>query len=185
MLYLAKINGDEAVKSCKVVGNGEIFGYDLVNTYFVDNTGLGDNSESALTFKSFLSEVKVDFYYGIKEVGLFQVYIGEYKKVSRAKIFKDLNILSSKMISKSCRVIKNKNGDLTIKLYSTDILKIINGKIVLNSGNYRTVTTKNRINQFLPIGLYVYQKNYQWYIKDNRSGNTTIKIIEFFDGIEL
>ncbi len=41
MLYRAKSNKDEGVKGCKIVGNGDIFGYKLVNTYFVDNSGFG------------------------------------------------------------------------------------------------------------------------------------------------
>ena len=82
MLYRAKSDGDVGVKSCKVVGRGEIFGYELVNTYFVDNSGFGDRGEPALIFVDFLNKVKAGYYYGIKEAGQFQVYIGEYKKIT-------------------------------------------------------------------------------------------------------
>jgi hypothetical protein len=55
-------------------------------------------------------------------------------------------------------------------------------KIILNSGGYRTHTTKARINEFLPSNIRVYQKKYNWYIiKDNDDKN----VIEFTDGIEL
>ena len=54
MLYKAKENADLGVKGCGVVGNGEIYGYELTETFFVDNSGFGSDSEMALTFESFL-----------------------------------------------------------------------------------------------------------------------------------
>ena len=180
MLYRAKSNGDLGVKGCEVVGNGDIYGYKLVNTYFVDNSGFGDRGKPALVFSDFLSNVKAGLYYGIKEAGQFQVYIGEYKKLSKGEIKADNpGILSSKKISKSCRVINYKNGDKIIRLYATDILQFKGDKIILNSGGYKTITTKSRINQFLPGGIRVYQKNGEWFI-DNGAYH-----FKFFDGIEL
>jgi len=181
MLYRAKSDKDLGVKGCKVIGREIPFGYELVNTYFVDNSGFGDRTEPALIFADFLDKVKAGFYYAIREAGQFQVYIGEYKRItkSRAEIYKEQGILNSKLISKSCRVINYINGDKTIKLYATDILQYKNNKIVLNSGGYKTVTTKARINQFLPGNIKLYQKNRQWFI-DNAGQK-----LEFFDGIEL
>jgi hypothetical protein len=178
MLYRAKINGDIGVKGAKLIGKDIPLGYELTNKYFVDNSGLGSRGESALVFTDFLSKVKAGYYYGISEVGQFQVYISEFKKVSRAIAYKEQGIESSKLISKSCRVTKYNNGDLTVKLYATDILQIKSGKIILSSGGYKTVTTKARINQF--FSGKVYQKNGNWFIDYGDK-----KAIEFFDGIEL
>jgi hypothetical protein len=179
MLYKAKSNGDIGVKYCKVVGIGDIFGYELIQNFFVDNSGFGTENEPALTFSNFLSQVKEELYYGIRDVGQFQVNIGEYKKVNRQKLQKDLGIISSKLISKSCRVINYINGNKTIKLYATDILQFKGNKIILNSGGYKTTTTKARINQFLPENIRIYQKNYKWFIDNNG------KILDFIDGKEL
>ena len=185
MLYKAKTDKDLGVKSCKIVGNDNILGYDLIETYFVDSSGWGTECEIALTFNNFLNKVKAGFYYGIKEAGQFQVYIGEYKKVlSRKENFTAQGIANSKLISKTCRIINYLNGDIVVKLYSTDIFKKVGYKIILNSGGYQTSTTKARINQFL--GKYrfnVYQKAGVWYIKN--LSNDKIKDIEFFDNIEL
>ena len=185
MLYKAKVDKDLNVKSCQIIGKGDIFGYILVNTYFVDNSGFGDISEPALTFNHFLNHVKAGYYYGIKEAGQFQVYISEYKKVlSRKENFSAQGIANSKLISKSCRIINYLNGDFTVKLYATDIFKKVGNKIILNAGGYKTSTTKARINQFL--GKYkfnIYQKAGIWYIKN--LSNDKIKDIEFIDNIEL
>jgi len=187
MLYRAKVNQDEGIKKAGLIGNKTPLGYEEVEEYFVDSSGFGQPGEPALTFGQFLLNVKAGFYYGIKKAGQFQVYIGEYKKVSRKAAFEAEGISRSRLISKSCRVIDYINGDKTIRLYSTDILKFQGDKIVLNSGGYNTVTTKARINQFLPAGLRVYQDNYKWYIYDYRGMDdiTGAKKIEFFDGIEL
>lgn len=60
-----------------------------------------------------------------------------------------------------------------IVIYSDD------GRIVLNSGRYRTATTKSHMNSVLPPGIRVYQKQYDWYVS-TRDGDK-----EFFDGMTL
>lgn len=183
-MYKAKVNGDIGVKGCKVIGDNIPLGYEKTGDFFVDNSGFGSNTESALTFDSFLSKVKAGYYYGIKEVGQFQVYISEFKKVnkSRKAIYQEQGISASKLISKSCRVTNYLNGDKTIRLYATDIMQFKGNKLILSSGGYKTVTTKTRINQFLEdLGYRVYQKNSEWFIDTGRKNED----IEFFDGIEL
>lgn len=79
--YIAEKDYDEKVKSCKRLGDYIPKGYKIVNTYFVDNSGFGSESEPALTFRQFLNKVRKGFGYAIGEVGQFQLYINEYQKV--------------------------------------------------------------------------------------------------------
>lgn len=79
-LYFAIRDRDENVFKCPAVTK-KIIGYNLINTYFVDNSGFGSDSEPALTASQFLNKVKQGFYYGIISQGQFQVYIGEYQKI--------------------------------------------------------------------------------------------------------
>ena len=58
-------------------------GWEEVNTYFVDSSGCGATDEPALTSEQFIAELKVGYGYAITEVGQFQVYIGEFKKVKQ------------------------------------------------------------------------------------------------------
>jgi len=94
MLYRAKINGDLGIKTCKNIGDTIPLGYKITEKYFVDNSGFGQAGELALTFNEFLNKVKAGRYYGITEAGQFQVYIAEFKKVSkpRAEILKEAGI---------------------------------------------------------------------------------------------
>jgi len=66
MLYKAKVNEDEGIfKGVKMIGNDIPIGYELVETYFVDNSGFGTQGEAALTAEHFLHKVKAGYYYGI------------------------------------------------------------------------------------------------------------------------
>lgn len=56
------------------------FGWKMVNTYFVDSSGMGRVGESALTFGQFIDKAKVGRGYAIIEAGQFQVHIGEFVK---------------------------------------------------------------------------------------------------------
>ena len=73
-------NGDETIKYCPKLGNFIPKGFELVQSYFVDNSGFGSDSEPALTFEQFLKKVKKGRFYAIGEEGQLQLYINEYKK---------------------------------------------------------------------------------------------------------
>ena len=109
MLYRAKSNADIGVMGCKVFGDSIPLGYELTETFFVDNSGFGASDELALTFNSFLTKVKAGYFYGIKEVGQFQVYINEFKRIAkpRAELLAEQGILSSKLVK------NNESGKIT------------------------------------------------------------------------
>ena len=138
--------------------------------------------ECALVFSDFLSKVKAGYYYGIREAGQFQVYIGEYKKLARQELKeKNPDVLSSKLVKNNTRLTIYKNGDKVLRLHSTDIIKWVGNKIILNSGGWNTHTTKSRFNEFLgDLGFTIYQKDYKWYIL-----TPLMTKLEFFDGIEI
>ena len=80
-MYRAKMDKDIGIKGCPKLNGKEQAGYKLQKNYFVDNSGLGDSGEAALTFGHFLGQVKKGRYYGITNIGQFQVFIGEYTKI--------------------------------------------------------------------------------------------------------
>ena len=57
------------------------------------------------------------------------------------------------------------DGSVAIELHGTKVVTIYpNGLYKLNSGGYRTSTTKDRINKYSPVS--VYQKNFEWFLRD-------------------
>jgi hypothetical protein len=60
-----------------------------------------------------------------------------------------------------------------------------NGRVVLDSCGYRSVTTKQRLNAAQKL-VAVYQRDYQWYVVRRIHGNASLqwdKPEQFFDGI--
>ena len=57
------------------------------------------------------------------------------------------------------------DGSVSIELLGTKVVVLYtNGLVKLNSGGWRTHTTKKRINQYSPVRIY--QEKYQWYLAD-------------------
>jgi hypothetical protein len=69
------------------IGDYEPKGYEQTAEFFVDSTGFGGPGEPALTQERFLNvKIKPDHAYAITEIGQFQVYITEYRKVQNAEV---------------------------------------------------------------------------------------------------
>ena len=62
--------------------------------------------------------------------------------------------------------LQRRGDNLAVRLHATDVVTYRpDGKIILNSGGWRTVTTKDRINKYAPINLW--QDKGQWFIGQN------------------
>lgn len=53
------------------------------------------------------------------------------------------------------------------------------GTYILNSGGYRTSTTKQRLNALTPAEVQIYQRNFDWFVS-TRGGD-----IPFSDGMHI
>ena len=57
------------------------------------------------------------------------------------------------------------DGSVAIELHGTNVVVIyLDDSVMLNSGGWRTSTTKDRINQYSPVK--VYQKKFEWFLSD-------------------
>lgn len=76
---------------------------------------------------------------------------------------------------------RKENGTIAIRLHSTDVITChADGRVVYNSGGWRTVTTKDRFNSFGMGGVRVYSNKGTWFLYvDNREG------VPFADGITV
>lgn len=79
--------------------------------------------------------------------------------------------------------------EIVVRLHRTAIVKFhADGQVTLHTGGYRTVTTKERINQF--IKGHVYQRDYAWfYVYPITPGNDAATYAErtspFTEGISV
>ena len=51
----------------------------------------------------------------------------------------------------------------SVRLHGNEILRIYRDRFVPMDAGWRTVTTKARLNEFMPVG-YVCQRNWDWYL---------------------
>lgn len=72
------------------------------------------------------------------------------------------------------------DGAECVRLHKTDVACTLKGQTTLNSGGWRTVTTKDRMNSNR-AGWRVFSLNGRWYVSGGPDGER----VEFFDGITL
>jgi hypothetical protein len=150
--------------SCEMA---KLKGYELIQEFFVDNSGWDSSNEPALTPDRLIRELadvlkeNHSCYSFITNAGQFQVYVGIFKKVKRSAE-------GVKKIAPNTLRIENEGG-YSIRLYDTDIISVNlkNNTVILNSGGFNTSTTRKRISQFLPFDGTFYQKKGNWYIRRN------------------
>jgi hypothetical protein len=81
-------------------------------------------------------------------------------------------------------------GFIGVRLHNTYIVKFWpDGQVTLHTGGYHTVTTKDRLNEF--IAGRVYQKAHQWYYVapvqagPREEATYAERTQEFYEGIEV
>lgn len=87
-------------------------------------------------------------------------------------------VQSIRIIGNNTLSIIYKDGTEAIRFHSTDVLSVKDGIVTLNSGGWKTNTTKDRINGFLrhfDVPFYIQQRNHQWFIGEGI----------FYDGIQF
>lgn len=80
-------------------------------------------------------------------------------------------------------------GVIGVRLHSTHVVILSPVRIVLNTGGWSTITTKDRLNRFLPGGWGVTQKNHEWFLDlhvcSNGEGSARVVHESFYDGITI
>ena len=87
----------------------------------------------------------------------------------------------SKKIGNNTIVHRLDDDTVAVKYHRTNILKINSNNVVtISTGGWETITTKDRLNQFLGCrGFSIFQKKGTWYIRGND------KTFEYEDGIKI
>ena len=78
--------------------------------------------------------------------------------------------------------VRNRDGVLSVVYHSTEVVKADAESITLDSGGWRTATTKTRINQAANehgLGFSIFQKAGAWFV--NHQGH----VLSFRDGMTI
>jgi len=79
-------------------------------------------------------------------------------------------------------IYQNERAMTAVRYHATEVVQFDNDKIILNSGGWRSNTTKLRMNQTsnqYGLGFSVYQRNFEWFV--DFGGST----VPFVDGMTL
>lgn len=72
-----------------------------------------------------------------------------------------------------------------IVYHATEVVSVhADGSYTLNSGGYRTATTKARMGEFTPDGVSVYQSKHEWFVRLNGWGEAG-QTFPYADGFRL
>ena len=71
-----------------------------------------------------------------------------------------------KPIANNTRLYEKDYSDYEIRLHNNIIMVIRKDYIHPLDGGWKSVTTKERLNRYLPRAFRVYQKDWIWYLKD-------------------
>lgn len=70
--------------------------------------------------------------------------------------------------NRATTVSRSPDGTIRVTYHETDVVTVYpNGRIDLDTGGWRTPTTKTRMNQAshqLGLGFLVWQKDWEWYV---------------------
>ena len=117
----------------------------------------------------------------VESYGQAQHFLERYGRKSRAGDWKEAKIANNTYL-----VWAGPGTRIEAVLHQTPIVTFwSDDHIVLNSGGYHTVTTKARMNAFLPYPLGVYQHKHEWYVTLSPHGDVTQSDVEFEDGMSL
>ena len=155
----------ENVFKAKVMSreNMELKGYELIDEIFSDSSGFGLENEPAATVSQLARKLKQltsehgALYVTITGMGMFQVYVGVFKRTGTKK--------ATIYASNTLRFV-NDEGDIVYRLYDTNIVtvKVKTGDVILDNGGFSTMTTHKRMNDILrkELGLssWVGRKNW-------------------------
>ncbi len=105
----------------------------------------------------------------------------------------DYQTASEKLVGRCARSRKLENNtylerrslsEIAVRLHSTDVVTFHgDGRVVLNFGGWTTVTTKDRINRYMPSGRHIWSERGQWLL--GRNGAYSNPLCTFEDGMIL
>lgn len=88
-----------------------------------------------------------------------------------------------KVSGRATTIVRGPDLGVGVQYHNTVVAYLRSGVVTLNSGGWRTNTTKLRMNQFAnqfcASKFSVYQRDYEWFVRTPQGD------VEFFDGMEV
>lgn len=122
---------------------------------------------------------------GIKNQSIYIEYMAPaLRKYSHLKDWKSadkaLGDNDSKVIGNNTKLVRLSGGDIAVLLHGNRVVRYnTNGDVQISSAEWKTTTTKDRLNRYTDSKTTVRQSDFDWYVM--RGGNR----VEFRDGMTV
>jgi hypothetical protein len=105
-----------------------------------------------------------------------QEYIRGGTRRNKSQILGDLAPVKSRFVDRNTVEWIGSDGVESVRLHDTDIIVRARGRIVFDTGGWKTVTTKDRLNKFAPPGWQFWSERGVWQV------STPAGVFPFVDG---
>jgi hypothetical protein len=110
------------------------------------------------------------------------------KRTTKAQVLASSKkpVHSVKVIANNTFKIEYQDGSVAIRLHDTDVITFVDFDnandfkyFVLDSGGWRTNTTRDRMHHWMPEGMRIFSTNGLWYVKTDKG------VFDYFDGMKI
>ena len=109
-------------------------------------------------------------------------------KETKAMIMEGVEATESKIIANNTVEYVRPDGTRVIRFHHTDILEFPkSGGVIFNTGGWKTITTKDRMNSFQKLAV-ISQKNGVWWLYPRETPHNEYHadaLVPYFDGIKV
>lgn len=93
--------------------------------------------------------------------------------------------MDRRKVANNTYAIRRDDDTIAIRLHETDVVTVTrDNRVRLETGGWYTVTTKERINRYIP-GWTAYSDRGTWYVRHYAAGWENSEAVRFFDGITI
>ncbi len=89
---------------------------------------------------------------------------GKGRNPTSRKVANNTYLIQREGYSRDVKGVGHAESYIAVRLHNTDVVDIYLDKLVLRTNGWETVTTKDRINSYLPAKWHVYSKRHIWYL---------------------
>jgi len=94
-------------------------------------------------------------------------------------------IARSKFIGNNTVKYYDHDGNMYIRLHNTDIITSDGITMRLYTGGWRTVTTKDRLNKYVPGNIHIWSEKGEWMISNTGWSDPAFIAYPFYEGIKI
>ena len=105
---------------------------------------------------------------------------------TKSQIMAGVKHLTARIVANNTIEYERPTGERVIRLHLTDIVVFnLDRSVSMFSGGWTTVTTKERINRYIPAGWSLWQEKNEWFVSHGRWSSREHKVYHWHEGFTI